>query len=60
MQLGKFMRTLENTVQQFFVIIIYIILLVLSNVLCIENVLVQQQQIDQLREHPLPEVSLEL
>lgn len=44
----------------FFIIIINIIILALSNVLCIENVLVQQQQIDQLREHPLPEVSLEL
>lgn len=44
----------------FFIIIIYIILLALSNVLCIENVLVLQQQIDQLREHPLPEVSLKL
>lgn len=38
----------------FFITIIYIILLALSNVLCIENILVLQQQIDQLREPPLP------
>lgn len=44
----------------FIIIIIYIILFALGNALGIENVLVLQQQIDQLREHPLPEVSLEL
>lgn len=59
MQLDEFMWILENVVQSHF-FFVGIILLALSNGLCIENILVLQQKIDHLREHPLPEVSLKL